>query len=70
MGKILNSEVNTIKLSCVTSDEKLGTWWALGTDKEWVEIRTTKAGKIKVTTQKKGKHPYFTLELSEKHNES
>ena len=62
---ILKSSVNTIKISSIHSDEKLGTFWALGTDKEWIEIRTTKAGKIKVIRQEKGKHPYFTIERIE-----
>ena len=60
MERDFNSGVNKIRLSCITADEKHGTWWALGTEKEWIEIRTTKAGKIKVIEQKKGEHPYFT----------
>ena len=50
-----------IKVSKITSDKKLGTWWAVGTEKEWLEIRVTKAGKIKPFNVCKGKHPYFTL---------
>ncbi len=63
---ILVSGQNTVKVSCIHSDEKLGTFWALGTDKEWIEIRTTKAGKIKVITQEKGTHPYFTVNKDDK----
>lgn len=60
----LTSKVgNKIKLSCICTDEKHGTWWAFATDKQWVEIRTTKAGKIKVFEVKKGTHPYFTPDL-------
>lgn len=55
-----DSGVNVVRVSCIDTDKKHGTWWALGTSKEWIEIRTTKAGKIKVIQQKKGKHPYFT----------
>lgn len=62
---ILQSSVNTVKISSIHSDEKLGTFWALGTEKEWIEIRTTKAGKIKIIRQEKGKHPYFTVERIE-----
>lgn len=49
-----------IRLSRITSDKKLGHWWAIGTDKQWIEIRTTKAGKIIPFEVHKGKHPYFT----------
>lgn len=61
MNKIFKSEENTIKMSCICTDKKHGTWWAIGTEKEWLEIRTTKAGKIKVFAVEKGQHPYFTL---------
>lgn len=61
MGKILKSNENKIKVSCITTDKKHGTWWVIGTEKEWLEIRTTKAGKIKIIKQQKGNHPYFTL---------
>ena len=40
---ILQSSVNTVKISSIHSDEKLGTFWALGTEKEWIEIRSTMA---------------------------
>jgi len=60
MENEFNSGVNIIRLSCAFTDKKLGTMWAIGTDKQWVEIRTTKAGKIKVFDVKKGLHPYFT----------
>lgn len=53
-----------IKVSKICSDTKHGTWWAVGTEKQWLEIRVTKAGKIKPFTVNKGKHPYFTLEDS------
>jgi hypothetical protein len=49
-----------IRLSRITSDEKLGYWWAIATDKQWIEIRTTKAGKIIPFEVHKGEHPYFT----------
>lgn len=54
-------ELETIKISKITSDPKHGTWWAIGTHNQWLEIRVTKAGKIKPFTVHKGKHPYFTL---------
>lgn len=56
----IKGEVNDVRISAIHSDPKLGTWWAFATDKQWVEVRTTKAGKIKVFEVKKGKHPYFT----------
>ena len=61
MATEIDSGVNVIRVSCIHSDEKLGTWWAIGTDKGWLEIRTTKAGKFRVFEPKKGKHPYFTI---------
>lgn len=61
MSQEFDSGINKIKLSCLTTDKKHGTWWALGTEKEWIEIRTTKAGKIKPFIVHKGKHPYFTV---------
>lgn len=50
-----------IKLSLITTDKVHGHWWAIGTDKQWMEIRITKAGKIKPSKVRKKKHPYFTL---------
>ena len=61
MSHEFNSGVNEIRISCVTTDKKLGTIWAIGTHNQWMEIRTTKAGKIKPYAVKKGKHPYFTV---------
>ena len=58
-----NSGENVIALSCISTHKKYGTWWAVGTEKEWIELRTTKAGKIKVLRQEKGKHPYFTVKV-------
>lgn len=60
MSVDITGDVNSIRVSSIHSDPKLGTWWAVGTDKYWVEIRTTKAGKILVFEPKKGKHPYFS----------
>lgn len=62
MGEIFDSGVNKVKISCITSDKLHGTWWAIGTKKEFVEIRTTKSGKIRVFDVVKKRHPYFTLE--------
>ena len=60
MAVDIQGQVNDIRVSAIHSDPKLGTWWAFATDKQWIEIRTTKAGKIKVSEVKKGEHPYFT----------
>lgn len=62
MSAIFNSKENEVKISCITTDKKHGTWWALGTEKQWVEIRTTKTGLIKVFNIHKKKHPYFTIQ--------
>lgn len=51
-----------IKVSKICSDKNYGTWWAIGTKKEYLELRITKAGKIKPFTVHKKKHPYFTLD--------
>lgn len=61
MAVDIRGDVNDIRVSAIHSDPKLGTWWAIGTDNEWLEIRTTKTGKIRVFEVKKGRHPYFTL---------
>lgn len=61
MSVLINGDVNKILVSAIHSDPKLGTWWAIGTENEWLEIRTTKAGKLRVFDVKKGKHPYFTI---------
>lgn len=48
------------KLSLIHEDEKLGTWWAVGTKRGWFEFRITKTGFIRLFGYNKGKHPYFT----------
>ena len=57
----MSVDLGEIKVSKICSDEKLGTWWAIGTHKQYLEIRITKAGKIKPFTVHKKTHPYFTL---------
>jgi len=61
MAVLIQGKVNDILITTIHTDPKLGTWYAIGTDKEWVEIRTTKTGKLRVFDTKKGKHPYFTI---------
>lgn len=53
-------EFEEFRLSLITTDKKLGTWWAVGTHNQWFEFRITKGGKIRLFGIKKGKHPYFT----------
>lgn len=65
MALIAGSE-NLIKLSLIHSDKKLGSWWALGTEREYVEIRTTKTGRLRVFNVSNGKHPYFTVSEKDK----
>lgn len=60
MSVDISGEVNDVRVSAIHSEPKLGTWWAFATENEWVEIRTTKTGKIRLSEIKKGKHPYFT----------
>lgn len=54
-----------IKVSKICSHKKHGTWWAIGTEKEYLELRITKTGKIKPFTVQKKSHPYFTLDQQE-----
>lgn len=61
----LGIDCGEVKLSKITSDKVLGTYWALGTHKQWVEIRVTPSGRIIVFDVQKGKHPYFTKETKE-----
>jgi hypothetical protein len=61
MSILINGDVNDILVTTIHSDPKLGIWFAIGTEKEWFEIRVTKAGKFRVGTPKKEKHPYFTI---------
>ena len=58
----MSVELGKIKISKICEDKRLGTWWAVGTRNQWLEIRITKAGKIKPGKVKKGTHPYFTKE--------
>lgn len=60
MSVDIQGKVNDVRVSAIHSDPKLGTWWAFATPKEYVEIRTTKAGKLRVSEVRKEKHPYFT----------
>ena len=68
MSVDITGNVNNIRISAIHSDPKLGTWWAFATDKQWVGIRTTKAGKIRVFEIEKGQHPYFTAATPTKEN--
>ena len=61
MSQIIN---DTFKLSCISTDKKLGSWWAIGTKNYYLEIRITNGGKIRVWPVQKGKHPYFTIQPS------
>ena len=65
MGILINGDVNDILVSCIHSDEKWGTWWAIGTKKQWVELRTTKTGIIRISAPHKETHPYFTIKKTE-----
>ena len=58
----MSFDIGEIRLSKICSDEKLGTFWALGTHNQWLEIRITKSGRIKPFTIHKGKHPKFTID--------
>lgn len=52
--------MSQIKLSRIhTSDQ--GVWWALGTPRQWVEIRATPTGLLRIGKPQKGPHPYFTI---------
>jgi len=64
MSVFVQGNVNNILVTAIHSDEKLGTWWAVGTEKGYVEIRTTKTGLMRVGGFKKGQHPYFTISSS------
>lgn len=55
---------NKIKVSQICLDHKKGTWWAIGTQKEYLEIRITNYGKIIPFKVVKKKHPYFTFKES------
>lgn len=68
MSVDIQGPVNEIRVSAIHSDPKLGTWWAFATEKEWIEIRTTKTGRLRVSEPKKEKHPYFTLPTQEREN--
>ena len=55
--------MNSILFKKICSDEKFGDWFALGTQKQWLEIRITKTGRIKVGPLHKEKHIHFTLKV-------
>jgi hypothetical protein len=61
-------ELGEIKVCKITSDER-GSWWSIGTKKQWMEIRVTKGGKITATKAHKTKHPVFNLEAGVKKGE-
>lgn len=58
----MSIDLGEIRVSKIFSNKKHGTWWAIGTHNQFLEIRVTKAGKIKPFSVKKGKHPYFTTD--------
>ena len=49
------------KLSHICTDSQYGKWIAIGTRREWVEIRITPTGLMRVSAPRKDKHPYFTI---------
>ena len=57
----MSVDLGEILVSKICSDKKHGTWWAIGTNGQWLEIRITKTGRI-VDSFKihKGRHPFFT----------
>lgn len=56
----MSIDLGEIRVSKICSDKKHGTWWAIGTHNQFLEIRVTKAGKIKPFKVHKMKHPFFT----------
>ena len=57
----MSIDVGQIRISRVCSDKR-GTWYAVGTKKEWFEFWITPSGKFRLLGIKKRKHPYFTQE--------
>lgn len=55
-------DLGEINVSKICSDEKNGTWWAVGTAGEYFEFRVTPKGKFGILGIKKERHPYFTKE--------
>lgn len=54
-------DLGEIRVSKICSDKTRGTFWAIGTEKEYLEVRITNAGKILPYHVTKETHPYFTL---------
>jgi len=61
-GERMSIDLGEIKVSKICEDKKMGTFWAIGTKNEYLEIRITRAGKIKPFSVTKKRHPYFTKE--------
>ena len=55
----MSIDLGEIKVCKITSDPKHGTWWSIGTEKQWMEIRVTRTGRIKPFSVHKDKHPIF-----------
>jgi hypothetical protein len=53
-------DLGDIKVSKICTDGRGDSWWAVGTKKQYLELRITKGGKIMPFKVTKGKHPYFT----------
>jgi len=52
-----------VKISKICHDKNYGSWYAIGTERGWIEIRITPTGFIRVDPTKdihKGNHYYFT----------
>ena len=60
MSVDIQGSVKEVRVNAIHSDPKLGTWSDSATEKESVEMRTTKTGRLRVFEVKKEKHPYFT----------
>lgn len=60
-GREMSLDCGEINVSKICSDKR-GTWWAIGTKREWFEFWVTPTGKFRILNIHKGKHPYFTKE--------
>lgn len=53
------------KLVCAVAETPGGDVYVLGTEREWLEIRITASGLIRVGAPVRGRHVYFTPEPTE-----
>lgn len=53
------ADPDQLRILCAITDQKLGTVYIIGTDREWMDLRVTPSGLLRPGITQRGKHPMF-----------